>query len=178
MSDQYVGEIRCFGFNFAPSGWAQCNGQLVAISQYSALFALLGTSYGGNGTSTFGLPNLQGIAPMDWGNGAGLSPYVVGETAGTANVTLTISQIPIHSHVVTVTQAPEQFRTARPTGTSYLGPGANPDDAWVKPPNTANSQFSPNAISLAGGGQPHANQQPFLTLNFCIALSGAFPPRG
>jgi microcystin-dependent protein len=180
MSDQYLGEIRCFGFTFAPVGWAVCGGQILSIQQYTALFSLLGTYYGGNGSTNFGLPNLQGTAPMHWGNGSGLSPYSLGETVGTTNVTLNINEMPAHTHVVTATQAPIADRTATPNvnGTSYLGPGANPDTAWVKPPNTANASFSPNAISAVGGGQPHQNQQPYLVLNFCIALSGPFPPRG
>lgn len=180
MSDPYLGEIRCFGFIFAPQGWAVCGGQLLSIQQNAALFSLLGTYYGGNGTSNFGLPNLQGTAPMHWGNGSGLSPYSVGETVGQTNVTLDMSQIPVHTHVVTAAQAGVADRTPKPnpTATSYLGPGADPDDVWVKPPNTANSNFAVNTLSLAGGNQPHANQQPYLVLNFCISLSGAFPPRG
>jgi microcystin-dependent protein len=176
MSDQYLGEIRTFGFNFAPVGWALCNGQLLAISQNAALFSLIGTYFGGNGTSNFALPNLQGNAPMQWGNGTGLSNYVLGQPAGTTTVTITVPQMPNHSHAIQVGEAGTP--TNIPSPTTWLGE-ASPAKFYLPaadgPPNVPLSQ---NAIGTAGGSQPHNNTQPYLTINFCIALTGAFPPRG
>ena len=181
MSQPYVGEIRCFGFNFAPYQWAQCSGQVMAISQNAALFSLLGTYYGGNGTTTFALPNLQGQVPMHWGAPPGLSPTSVGETQGTTSVTLTVSNMPTHTHSVTVAvnaTGGESERGPTPGPTSYLGPSLQPDSVWVPTQNQANAQFSPKAISpYPGNGGAHENMQPYLTLNFCIALFGTFPAR-
>jgi|SRR5579862_170444 len=179
MSDQYLGEIRAFGFNFAPIGWAQCNGQLMSITQNTALFSLLGTNFGGNGTTTFGLPNLSGAVPMHWGDGAGLSSYSIGEDAGAPAETITVAQMPAHSHAVQVAEATRGStgeETANPGPTAWLGL-SSPANAYVKT-GTANVQLAANAISPSGGSQPHQNMQPFLTLNFCIALTGVFPPRG
>lgn len=178
MTDQYLGEIRAFGFNFAPVGWAQCNGQLMSISQNTALFSLLGTNFGGNGVNTFGLPNLQGNAPMHWGNGAGLSPYSIGETAGSPTVTLSVAQIPAHTHNIQVAEAGREggLATATPAPTAWLGL-STPAKAYVSS-GTPNAQLASNAIGYAGNSQPHANMQPYETLSFCIALTGAFPPRG
>jgi microcystin-dependent protein len=181
MAQAFLGEIRCFGFNFAPYQWAQCSGQVIAISQNAALFSLLGTYYGGNGTSTFALPNLQGQVPMHWGTSPGLTPTSIGETQGVTGVTLTVQQTPAHTHTVTVASNPQggdAERVPTPGPTSFIGPSANPDLLWVNPPNSPNAQFASNAISTyAGGGTPHQNQQPYLTLNFCIALFGTFPAR-
>lgn len=178
MSDQFVAEIRIFGFNFAPTGWAECNGQIMPISQNTALFSLLGTNYGGNGTSNFGLPNLQGNIPMGAGNGAGLTPYVQGETGGVSVVTLDTTQIPSHSHT-------PQCSTGVADQTSPAGnaPGSPPAQRGQNfyatslgtPPNP---QFNPIVLSVAGGNQPHNNMPPYLAVNFCIALNGIFPPRG
>ena len=181
MSDQFVGEIRCFGFNFAPYGWAQCTGQLLSIQQNAALFSLIGTYYGGNGTSNFALPNFQGIAPLHQGQGTGLSPYVVGEQVGTENVTLSTQQMPLHNHNVnaaTNVQGGQSERGPTPQPLSYLGESAIPDQVWIDPPNTMNTSLSPAVIGFSGSGQPHSNQQPYLTINFCISLTGAFPTRG
>lgn len=179
MSEPYVGEIRCFGFNFAPVNWAFCNGQLMSISSNPALFSILGTTYGGNGTTTFALPNLQGQIPMHWGTATGLPTTSIGQVQGTPNVTLTTQQLPSHTHTATAAEAtqPNQ-RTAAPNtnATSFLASSESPDLAWQRAP-TPNTQFAPNAIGTQGSSLPHDNMQPFLTLNFCIALYGVFPTR-
>jgi microcystin-dependent protein len=175
----FVGEIRCFGFNFAPVGWMFCEGQLLPISQYTALFSLLGTYYGGNGTSNFALPNLQGQVPMHQGEGAGLSETVIGEAQGSSTVTLLNSEMPIHQHtiVTAITEpggAPE--RAAAPSsGTSYIGP-SNPDALYNSTP-TLNATLALQTIGIAGSSTPHDNMQPYLVLNFCIAISGVYPAR-
>jgi microcystin-dependent protein len=176
MSDQYVGEIRAFGFNFAPYGWAWCNGQLLSIQQYTALFSLLGTYFGGNGTSNFQLPNLQGTVPMHWGNGSGLSPYVLGETVGSTTMTLSQGQMWAHSHAIQVAEAQSAIQsTAIPSSSAWLGL-SDPAKSYVA--GNQNATMSANSIGFAGASQPHINQQPYLTLNYCIALTGAYPPRG
>jgi microcystin-dependent protein len=174
MSDPFVAEIRIFGFNFAPTGWAQCNGQLLPLSQNTALFSLLGTMYGGDGKSTFALPNLEGSVPMFWGQGQGLSLYDQGQIGGTENVTLLISEIPLHNHnwlannAPATLNAPDNGRSiARSSGGTAYKAGSAP-----------NTQFAFQAVSITGGSLPHNNMQLYLTLNFCIALQGVFPPRG
>jgi len=172
MSDQYLGEIRLVGFNFAPTGWAICAGQLLPISQNTALFALLGTFYGGDGKTTFALPDLRGIAPMNQGSGPGLSPRVVGEQGGSETVTLLTSEIPAHSHSVIGSAAEggdrspanEQFAVGVGGINTYAAPGSP-------------TAMSPQAIGVAGGSLPHNNLQPFLALTPIIALQGIFPPR-
>jgi microcystin-dependent protein len=173
MSDQCVGEIRCVGFNFAPTGWAQCDGQIMPINQNTALFSLLGTNFGGNGTSNFALPNLQGCVPMDAGSGAGLTPRNVGDTGGSATVTLLTSELPAHNHAAmaesgagSTPTAPGNFfaKTGSPVTAEY--------HAGV--PNTL---MDPNALATIGGGQPHNNLMPYLVMNFVIALQGIFPAR-
>ncbi|GGK85742.1 phage tail protein [Deinococcus radiotolerans] len=173
MSDPFVAEIRIFPFNFPPRGWALCNGQLLPISQNTALFSLLGTTYGGDGKSTFALPDLQGCAPMHPGQGPGLSQHDLGETDGAETVTLLESEIPAHTHTLMAQINPANSKDpngnvlARPVGgTTYAAPNAGP------PIN-----LSPSALAPAGGSQPHNNMQPYLTANFCIALQGVFPPR-
>ena len=172
MADPFVAEIRIFPFNFAPRGWAWCDGQLLPLSQNTALFSLLGTTYGGNGKSNFALPDLQGRAPMHPGQGPGLSLHDLGETGGSETVTLLESEIPSHSHGVTCKQSdatlrlpPGQFPA---TGTGgilmYQTPGAI-------------VQLNANTVTPAGGDAPHNNLQPYLTFYFCIALQGVFPPR-
>jgi microcystin-dependent protein len=172
MADPFVAEIRIFPFNFAPKGWAFCDGQLLPLSQNTALFSLLGTTYGGNGKSNFALPDLQGRAPMHPGQGPGLSLHDLGETGGSETVTLLESEIPAHSHAVniSVADAIERIPTGQLFATGiaigqYAAPGAI-------------VQLSPNATTPTGGDAPHNNMQPYLTLNFCIALQGVFPPRG
>lgn len=176
MANPYVGEIRCFGFNFAPQDWAQCNGQLLAIADNTTLFALIGTTYGGDGVNTFGLPNLQGRIPMHWGSPPGLSSTVLGQAQGTSTVTPTINQIPQHRHtILSEMMAPGGVleHAASPTSSAFIGPSA-PEMAYKLTP-TIDSTFSPKTIGSTGGGQPHENEQPFLVLNFCIALFGIFP---
>jgi len=169
MSDPYLGEVRFFGFAFAPRGWAQCNGQLLPISNYQALYSILGVAFGGDGRTTFGLPNLQGAVPMHWGqnNAVGLTlPF--GAKGGEASHTLTLAETPAHAHVLgavadTATQkAPE-------------------NNAWAKFPNLygnagpLNTSLANNALASTGSGAAHENRQPYLVGNFCIAISGIFP---
>jgi len=174
MSDPYIGEIKMFAGNFVPRGWAYCNGQLLPINQNTALFSLLGTNYGGDGRSTFGLPDLQGAAPMQAGQGPGLSDRALGGTGGSAEVTLTSTEMPSHAHPVN----------------SVSGSGdrnAPGDNLWAEPRSgrravpayapTANTAMAPDALAGAGGSQPHNNLHPFLAVSFIIALQGVFPPR-
>jgi microcystin-dependent protein len=172
VADPFVAEIRIFPFNFAPRGWAWCNGQLLPISQNTALFSLLGTTYGGDGKSNFALPNLQGSAPMHPGQGPGLS-HDLGETGGTETVTLLESEIPAHNHQVGA-QAVPLGGVGTPEGNTLSRPGSGNlyNDA-----NPAKVAMSPSALSAGGGGSPHNNMQPYLTFYFCIALQGVFPPR-
>ena len=170
MTDQFVAEIRIFSFNFAPTGWAFCNGQLMPISQNTALFSLLGTTYGGNGKNNFALPDLQGRAPMHPGQGPGLSLHDLGETGGSETVTLLESEIPSHSHSLSMSIRPVD--NLNPGGLA-LGSGNN---VYAAPGN--NVTLAPEALPPAGGDQPHNNLQPYLTFYFAIALQGVFPPRG
>jgi microcystin-dependent protein len=173
MADPFVAEIRIFGFNFAPKGWATCDGQLLPISQNTALFALLGTTYGGDGKSTFALPNLQGSAPMHPGQGPGLSLHDLGETGGSDAVTLLVSEMPIHTHSLMATPSPSESPDA--SGNSIgRGIGMNP---YQTNTNANIVTMSPNALAPAGGSLPHNNLMPYLTLTFCIAMQGVFPPR-
>lgn len=171
--DPFVAEIRIFGFNFAPKGWAFCNGQLLPISQNTALFSLLGTTYGGDGKSNFALPDLQGRAPMHPGQGPGLSLHDLGESAGSDTVTLLDSEMPSHPHALMASTQPGE--DASPAGEAL----ARSVGASLYQTNTTQNlvAMSTNALTPAGGGQPHNNLMPYLTLNFCIALQGVFPPR-
>lgn len=205
MSDPYLGEIRMVGFNFAPVGWAQCSGQTMSISQNSALFALLGTIYGGNGQTTFQLPNLQGRTPVGFGQGLGLSPINLGESAGTETVTLTTQNMPQHTHVATVTgggavtgnvSIPASTSTASgtqsgvPGNTSVLGPvSISNRQGELYSTATADTHLKPIAVNLTataptiensavGGNVPVPLRNPYLGVNFCIALEGVFPSRG
>ncbi len=173
MADPFVAEIRIFPFNFAPRGWAWCDGQLLPLSQNTALFSLLGTTYGGDGKSNFALPDLQGRAPMHPGQGPGLSLHDLGETGGSETVTLLESEIPSHSHALRVWQSDPADHFG-PAGNTLCR--SNNGQAWGAASSLAS--FSPNAIAPAGGDQPHNNLQPYLTFYFCIALQGVFPPRG
>lgn len=173
MSDQFVGEIRVFPFNFAPTGWAQCDGQLLAISQNTALFSLLGTQFGGNGTSNFALPNLQGCFPVNYGSGAGLTPRNMGDTGGEAAVTLLTTQLPSHTHAI---QSAAVATTANPANAVLSGAARGKPPAYASYQGSAVT-MSGSAVSTAGGGQPHNNLPPYLALNFCIALQGIFPAR-
>jgi microcystin-dependent protein len=170
VSEPFLGEIRLFGFNFAPTGWAMCNGQILPINQNTALFSLLGTQYGGNGTSTFALPDLRSRVPLHQGQGAGLSSYVMGETIGSESVTLAAAQMPVHSHNVQASNA--KATTKNP---SAAVPGHPPDDTYDAAPD--GTLMDASMIAPAGGNQPHENRQPLLVVNFCIALQGIFPSR-
>lgn len=170
--DPFVAEIRIFPFNFAPKGWAFCDGQILPLSQNTALFSLLGTTYGGDGKSNFALPNMQGNAPMHLGQGPGLSLHDLGETGGSDTVSLLESEIPSHSHQLrAISDSADQPvpSSARSLARSSGG------FAWN--PTFTPTAMSGNALAPAGGDQPHNNMQPYLTLNFCIALQGVYPPR-
>jgi microcystin-dependent protein len=173
VSDQFVAEIRAFPFNFAPKGWAQCNGQLLPISQNTAVFSLLGTNFGGDGKSTFGLPNLQGAMPKDFGQGAVLTIYDLGESGGEQTVTLLTTQIPTHGHNLNVAGA---GNSSTPSASTVLAGGSRgkPSAYASGPPTVA---MSAAAVATAGSSVPHNNMSPYVTLNFCIALTGIFPPR-
>jgi microcystin-dependent protein len=174
MSQPYVAEIRVFPFNFAPKGWATCDGQLLPISQNTALFSLLGTYYGGDGKSTFGLPNFQGSVAVCTGQSAGTSQYSLGETFGTATVTLLEAEMPAHTHQVSADDVALNATQTSPGGNV---PGA-PNGVNLYGTGTAQQLMSPNMLVPSGNGGPHNNMMPTLTLNFCIALQGVFPPRG
>ena len=176
MSQPYVGEIRMFAGNFAPAGWMFCEGQLLPISEYDTLFQLIGTTYGGDGQSTFALPDLQGRVPLHMGQGSGLSNYVIGQAAGVESVTLSTQQIPIHNHFSQISTSPapssspgnnilanEAIGNAQATCFSY-GPFGGTQSAL------ANA-----TLGITGGSQPHENRQPLLVLNFIISLFGVFP---
>lgn len=174
MADPFVAEIRIFPFNFAPKGWAWCDGQLLPLSQNTALFSLLGTTYGGNGKSNFALPDLQGRAPMHPGQGPGLSLHDLGETGGSETVTLLESEIPSHNHFVGAQTTPLGGVTT-PAGNTLSRPASGNLYNLANPALVA---MAPEALAPAGGDQPHNNLQPYLTFYFCIALQGVFPPRG
>jgi len=174
MADPFVAEIRIFPFNFSPKGWAFCNGQLLPISQNTALFALLGTTYGGDGKSTFALPNLQGSAAMHPGQGTGLSQRDLGQIGGTETVSLLVSEIPLHTHGMMAAVNPALVKVPSPDVALARSRSAS----TYQSDSTANLvQMAPSALTPAGGSQPHGNMQPYLTLNFNIALQGVFPPR-
>jgi len=176
MASPFVAEIRIWACNFAPTGWAMCNGQLLPLSQNTALFSLLGTTYGGDGKSTFALPDLQGRAAFFWGQGPGLSLYDEGQTGGEETVTLLSTEMPIHTH--------STGRSLNAGGGSQ-SPAAN---VWAESPagrggvvniyaTPATGAVNPNSLAITGSSLPHNNLQPYLVLNFCIALQGVFPPR-
>jgi len=175
MADPFVAEIRIFPFNFAPKGWAFCDGQLLPLSQNTALFSLLGTTYGGDGKSNFALPNLQGNAPMHPGQGPGLSLHDLGETGGSEYVTLLESEIPSHGHSIQANPA-ELANLNTPKPGRGLARSSGGSAYQTNPSPLVGMSF--NALSPAGGDQPHNNLMPYLTFNFCIALQGVFPPRG
>lgn len=173
MSDPYIGEIRLFGFNFAPTGWAQCNGQLLAISQNTALFSILGVTYGGDGRTTFALPNLQGQAALNFGQGPGLSDRVLGESGGESAVTLINSEMPQHAHQAAASTDLGDQAAAVPNLWA-TGAGGRGQNFYA---GGADVAMSNQAIGQAGGSQPHNNLPPYLALNYCICLYGAYPPR-
>jgi microcystin-dependent protein len=171
--DPFVAEIRIFPFNFAPKGWAFCSGQIMPLSQNTALFSLLGTTYGGDGKSNFALPNLQGSAPMHPGQGPGLSLHYLGETGGSDTVTLLESEIPAHSHAIMASLQPGEDAAPGPAEALGRSVGASLYQTTTAPVVAMSS----SALVPAGGGLPHNNLMPYLTLNFCIALQGVYPPR-
>jgi len=172
MADPFVAEVRIFPFNFAPKGWAWCDGQLMPISQNTALFSLLGTNYGGDGKSTFALPDFQGSAVVHAGQGPGLSEYFVGQTGGSETVTLLESEIPAHSHNVMASTAAGDNNPPAPTFSIAQSTGTNAYSSAA-----SNAFMSINTLIPAGGDLPHNNMMPYLTFYFCIALQGVFPPR-
>lgn len=179
MSSPFVAEIRMFGFNFAPTGWAQCNGQLLPISQNTALFSLLGTYYGGDGKSTFALPDLEGSLATHQGQGSGLQEWFLGQMQGSDTVTLLVSEIPLHNHNVAANTV--NATTDNPAGNvlargnfSFQGnSGAVPIYSDTAPAVAMNQM----ALAVGGGDQPHNNLMPYLVVNYCIAMQGVFPPR-
>jgi microcystin-dependent protein len=182
MASPFVAEITIFAFNFAPKGWALCQGQLLPISQNTALFSLLGTMYGGDGKSTFALPNLQDQTAVSFGQLSGGSQYFQGEEVGVSTVTLLTTELPSHNHIMS---ASTNLGTTATAAGNQLGVGTTGDkqNSWnanIYSPNPtkATTGLSPLAISQTGSSQPHNNMQPYLTLNFCIAMQGVFPPRG
>lgn len=174
MSSPFVAEIRIVGFNFAPRGWALCNGQLLPISQNTALFSLLGTNYGGDGRSTFGLPNFQGNAPMFYGQGPGLSLYDIGEIGGSSSVTLLQTEMPAHNHGYNGRPTAVVPPQSSPVGQAPSRSNSRP----YSPTATLPTNMGATAIQPSGGSLPHNNMMPYLTMNFIIALQGVFPPRG
>jgi len=174
MADPFVAEIRIFPFNFAPKGWAWCDGQLLPLSQNTALFSLLGTTYGGDGKSNFALPDLQGRAPMHPGQGPGLSLHDLGETGGSETVSLLESEIPSHSHALRASLDDGDLGAPGPTRSL-----AKSGSGVIYTSNTASGTpaMASDGLAPAGGDQPHNNMQPYLTFYFCIALQGVYPPR-
>lgn len=176
MADQYLAEIRIFGCNFAPTGWALCNGQLMPISQNTALFSLLGTYYGGDGKSTFALPNIMGSGTLNQGSGAGLTERYLGESGGEPNVTLIQSEMPAHTHglmAVAASTLPD------PTNNTWGNPGnRRPAPNFYATAIGSAQMMNPMALSIAGSSLPHNNLMPYQVVTYCIALQGIFPPRG
>ena len=174
MASPFVAEIRMFGFNFAPTGWAQCNGQLLPISQNTALFSLLGTYYGGDGKSTFAQPNLEGSVPLDVGQSPGTSDYFLGQQSGTETVTLLTTEMPLHNHGFW--GANETGEQGSLTGNVSL---ANSQGGSIYQSNSSANLTNMNvqAIGITGASFPHNNMQPYLTINICIAMQGVFPAR-
>lgn len=170
--EPFVGQIQSFGFNFAPRGWAQCNGQLLPIAQNTALFSLLGTTYGGDGRTTFGLPDLRGRAPLHVGQGTGLAKRDIGSKGGQENVTLSVGQMPNHTHAATVKASDQAANSSKPTGNT-LGSG----NIYHAPPTKENLATDMVSIGATGSNEAHTNMPPYLTINWCICLIGLFPSR-
>jgi microcystin-dependent protein len=180
MANAFIGEIRMFAGTFAPVGWALCNGQLMAIAENDALFVLLGTTYGGDGQVTFGIPNLQSRAPLHMGSNAGQG-FVLGEAGGVESVTLTVNQMPSHNHPLLAASAAQGGAVAVPAANTILAdeqlnPAPNPaPSAYLPFVNATQVPLATNSIAASGGSQPHDNMQPFLAINFIISLFGEFP---
>jgi microcystin-dependent protein len=184
MTQPFIGQIQLFGFNFAPRGWALCQGQTLPISQYAALFSILGTNFGGNGINNFMLPNMQGYVTVGAGQAPGLSPYVVGQTAGTTSVNVSINEMANHNHNFAAASSAGTTTTAAGNQLAYSqissgGKGGTTQTAAIYSPNAsaATTALAPLAIGMSGGNLPHNNMQPYLALNYCIALAGDFPSR-
>lgn len=177
MSEPYVGQIAIFGFNYTPVNWVFCNGALMSISQNQALFAVIGTYYGGNGVSTFAVPNIQNCGVVAWGQGPGLSNYNIGETAGVADVTLATTQMASHNHLAygSAAKATSDYAVGVQNG---FWIGGESRGGTLFNPNNSGATFALSTIAVQGGSQPHINQQPYLGMNFCIAQYGVFPSRG
>ena len=182
MTTPYLGQLQLFGFNFAPVGWALCQGQILSISQYAALYSILGTNFGGNGQTTFGLPNLQGIAVVGAGQGTGLSSYAVGQAEGATSVTVTSSTMPAHNHNLMATSATGTTVNVAGNQLAFCQVGGGKQgpsyaaQIYSPNPSKATTGLAAKAIAVTGGSLPHNNMQPYLTLNYCIALQGDFPP--
>lgn len=180
MSEPFIGEIIGFGGNFAPRNWATCSGQLVAIQQNSALFSILGTTFGGNGTTTFGLPDLRGRTALGSGPGPGLTPRVLGEMSGSENVTLTVNEMPMHGHALNATSAAATGSLAtgnilaKANGTDSVG---GDSIVQIYGPAPVNTTMSPTSIGTAGGNQAHQNMQPYLVITYLVCMFGVFPSR-
>lgn len=175
MSEPFLGEIRLVSFNFAPNGWALCNGQIMSIAQNTALFSLMGTTYGGNGTSTFALPNLQGRFAMHQGTGPGLTPRTWGETSGAENVTLISTEMPAHTHLINMND--NTAAIAAGGSNNYLNTKTESGESVISTAIGAAVTANPNSLGVAGGSQPHNNMPPYLVLNYIIALQGIYPSR-
>ncbi|PWK85926.1 phage tail protein [Fulvimonas soli] len=173
MSEPYVGEIRLFPYTFAPNGWFDCDGRLLSIAEYEVLFTLLGTTYGGDGATTFALPDLRGRVPVHQGAGTGLSTYVLGQMAGTETVTLLPSQMPAHGHAFYAVDAAASSVT--PSSTLQLGSVSGDTLYTNSTSGIASGDLAPTAVGSAGGNQPHDNTMPTLTARFCIAWAGVYP---
>jgi len=171
--DPFLGEIRLFGFNFAPNGWALCQGQVMSIAQNTALFSLLGTYYGGNGQTTFALPDLRGRVALAQGQGPGLTNRDIGEVFGEENHTLITQEMPMHSHLVSANKTSD---STDPTNAFPSNDSRNPLNVYAT--TSDGTKMNPAMVNNAGGSQPHNNMQPSLVLNYCIALNGIFPSRG
>lgn len=175
--DAFIGEVRIFGFTFAPRNWAFCDGQLLSIAQNTALFSIIGTYYGGNGQTTFALPNFQGRTGIHQGTGPGLSSYVVGEESGTETVTLLQGQLPMHNHNVnTISPSTQSQELFTPTSAAFLA-SSNPEQLYNDATPSPTTNLAPTAITVSGQGLPHDNMQPYLVLNFSICMFGVFPSR-
>jgi microcystin-dependent protein len=182
MASPYISQITMFGGNFAPKNYALCNGQTLAINQNQALFALLGTMYGGNGTTTFQLPNLQSALPISLGQGPGLSNYVQGQTGGVQNVTLTQQTVPSHQHFMMATKTPAATSATITTSVLPGAPTLSGAEMYVNPPTGSQPPLIPEVLaagtcSIVGNNQGHSNLMPSLCISFCIALTGVFPTR-
>jgi microcystin-dependent protein len=171
MLEPFIGELKIVSFNFAPREWSFCDGQLISIAQNTALFSLLGTTFGGNGTTSFGLPNMQGKSPMQPGQGPGLSLRILGETGGIENVTLLQSQMPLHNHAMKASSGFGEFNTP---SNNALGISTN---GAIYTTNIPNTTMNAQSVSVVGNGQPHNNMMPYVALNFVIAMQGVYPPR-